>query len=98
MLIFRETDIAQSIEYLTLSPFADAAMADLSIAAFLFTKVFLYSLPIWAHGLFAHFRLQGVIPSLPKAVWIYTPLASLLFFAILVMRSSFSPAFIYFQF
>ncbi|MBY0496480.1 MAG: MBOAT family protein [Cyanobacteria bacterium] len=103
-LIFRETELRQLVYDFTLSP--HSTEAGRSIGMYLFLLVFIYSIPLWVHDLWAETR--G--PDLARAM--ETPesaagwgrvagqatLCGVMFAAILVMRSQTALNFIYFAF
>lgn len=102
-LIFRETDINMLWRGLTLSPF-ETTLADRQVGQYLFLLTFLYSLPLWIHGLWSVYVASSWAPRLRAGAWGGWPttaqavLAGLAVAAILVLRSRQSLDFIYFQF
>jgi alginate O-acetyltransferase complex protein AlgI len=104
-LIFRETEAAQLARHLQLSPFDTTALGR-SAGLYLFLLVFIYSIPLWVHDLWAESRW----PDLSAAIEIperqvrwprvaaQATLCSLMFAAILVLRSQTALDFIYFAF
>jgi hypothetical protein len=104
-LIFRETELSQLVADLQLSP-AASSPADRSAGLYLFLLVFLYSLPLWIHDLWAELRgpdLAAAIDAPEREVnWprvaAQAALCGVLFAIILVMRSQSTLNFIYFAF
>jgi alginate O-acetyltransferase complex protein AlgI len=99
-LIFREQELAQLGRDLTLSP-AAASASDWRVGAYLTAITCIYSLPLviytlWDVSLKEKCESRPLFPTL--AVWGYTTVATLLFTSILVLRSSITADFIYFQF
>jgi hypothetical protein len=104
-LIFRETDIAQLIRDLQLTPVGVSALGA-SAGAYLFLLAFLYSIPLWVQDLWA--ELGG--PDLVKAIdepetgvsWRRTAaqgaLCGVMVAMIVVLRSQAALDFIYFAF
>jgi alginate O-acetyltransferase complex protein AlgI len=101
-LMFRETDIHMLLRDLSLSPWS-ATPGDRAVGHYLLLLAFLYSVPLWIHGIWSIY----VAPSLrrpdptPDFTWRVagqTLLAGLALAAILVLRSQQSLDFIYFQF
>jgi D-alanyl-lipoteichoic acid acyltransferase DltB (MBOAT superfamily) len=101
-LMFRETDIHMLLRDLSLSPWS-ATPGDRAVGHYLLLLAFLYSEPLWIHGIWSVY----VAPSLrrsdpaPDVTWRVagqTLLAGLALAAILVLRSQQSLDFIYFQF
>ena len=92
-LIFREQNMAALWRDLTLSP-AAAPMLDWKVAAYLCTVIGLYSIPLFIHTSLCNIRLR-----LPIRSFATQCLAGLLLFTgVLLLRSSVSADFIYFQF
>ncbi|MDA0811216.1 MAG: MBOAT family protein, partial [Verrucomicrobia bacterium] len=92
-LIFREQNVASLWRALTLSP-ADASVLDWKVAAYLCTVVGLYSIPLLIHTAIGNVPLP-----LPTRSWVAQCATGLLHFVgILLLRSSVSTDFIYFQF
>jgi alginate O-acetyltransferase complex protein AlgI len=104
-LIFRETELRQLIADLQLSPFSSSD-AGRSAGLYLLLLVFLYSMPLWIHDLWAELRgpdLVAVIETRePEPRWprvaAQAALCGAMFAAILVLRSQSSLNFIYFAF
>jgi alginate O-acetyltransferase complex protein AlgI len=92
-LIFREQSIASLWRDLTLSPGA-APMLDWKVAAYLCTVIGLYSIPLFIHTSVCNIRLR--LPTRSFAAQCLTGL--ILFTGVLLLRSSVSADFIYFQF
>ncbi len=104
-LIFRETELSQLVSDLQLMPW-DSTAAGRSAGLYLFLLVFLYSIPLWIHDLWA----EAGAPDLVKAIDVGEPnprwarvaaqatLCGVLFAVILVMRSQTALNFIYFAF
>ncbi len=100
-LLFRETQTAQLVRYLTLDPFA-AKGSDWTVGGYLFNSVLLISLPIWIH------HLAGCLPAAtwprietarPLPAYVAQVIAGVaMFTGILVLRSRVTSDFIYFQF
>jgi alginate O-acetyltransferase complex protein AlgI len=104
-LIFRETELAQLIADLRLSP-ADATPLGQSTGVYLFMLVMLYSLPLWLHDLWAELKAPDLVEEIerprlevrwPRAA-AQAALCGVLFAAILVLRSQSTLNFIYFAF
>lgn len=98
-LFFRETDLERIVYYLRLSPFEGSA--DSPIALYFFCLSFLYSLPIFIHGVIHNFdkKIRGKQRNYPKILLLFRPLvAAALLLAILTLRSPEPSTFIYFQF
>jgi hypothetical protein len=99
-LMFRETDIHALIRDFTLSPWATTP-GDRMVGRYLFLLAFMYSVPLWIHGLWAVYIAPARTARDAPSVWIVagqTLLAGLGLAAILVLRSRQSLDFIYFQF
>jgi D-alanyl-lipoteichoic acid acyltransferase DltB (MBOAT superfamily) len=98
-LLFRESDLRFLTKYLTLSPLA-VTVDQWQIALYLVLLTLVYSAPIWLHAAWTEWapsRLQpGERPALRLASRVAG--AALLLLGILVMRSTTSSDFIYFQF
>jgi hypothetical protein len=92
-LIFREQNIAALWRDLTLSP-AAAPMLDWKVAAYLCTVIGFYSIPLVLHAALDNIRLP--LPTRSFAAQCTAGLV--LFFGVLLLRSSVSADFIYFQF
>jgi alginate O-acetyltransferase complex protein AlgI len=104
-LIFRETELQQLVSDLQLTPW-DSTAAGRSAGLYLFLLVFVYSIPLWVHDLWA----EAGAPDLVKAIAVAEPaprwgrvaaqatLCGVLFAVILVMRSQTALNFIYFAF
>lgn len=97
-LIFRETDLRALGRDLALSPFAASAL-DRQAALYLFLLTLLYSLPLWVHSIWAETMAVrwGLTPKWPR-VALQGLACGLALAAILVLRSTTSLDFIYFQF
>jgi hypothetical protein len=103
-LIFRETDVHMLWRDLTLSPWT-TTLADRQVGRYLFLLTFVYSLPLWAHGVWAVYVAPGIRrrepPDTAWGGWTTTAqavLAGLAIATMLVFRSRQSLDFIYFQF
>jgi hypothetical protein len=104
-LIFRETELSQLVADLQLSPSASTPL-ERSAGIYLFLLVFLYSLPLWIHDLWAELRAPDLTKAIdePEAepVWArvaaQAALCGVLFAIILVLRSQSTLNFIYFAF
>ncbi len=97
-LIFRETELQALWRDLTLSPFAASAL-DRQSALYLFALTLLYSLPLWIHSLWSELpsAKEGREPAWSRLA-LQGVACGLALAAILVLRSSTSLDFIYFQF
>jgi alginate O-acetyltransferase complex protein AlgI len=103
-LIFRETELPALVRDLSLSPWA-APELDWQVARYLFLLTFIYSLPLWIHGLWVESvrdangnrPAESTTASWP-AVAVQGLAVGAAFAAILVFRSTTSMDFIYFQF
>ena len=101
-LMFRETDMAYLWRDLRLSPFATTAI-DCRVGAYLFLLAFVYSIPLWAHDLWAE-RRQAQTEAVEwsgRTGWqiaCETAWCAMLISMMLVFRSRTSLDFIYFQF
>jgi hypothetical protein len=92
-LIFHEQSIAVLWRDLTLSP-AAAPILDWKVAAYLCTVIGIYSIPLFIHAALGNIRLP-----LPTRSFAAQCMAGLvLFTGVLLLRSSVSADFIYFQF
>ena len=104
-LIFRETELSQLVADLQLSP-AASSPADRSAGLYLFLLVFLYSLPLWIHDLWAELRGPDLVAAIDAPerevnwprVAAQAALCGVLFAIILVMRSQSTLNFIYLAF
>jgi len=104
-LLFRETDLAQLVRHLGLSPFQSSVLGR-QTGAYLFFLTLLYSLPLWVQSVWAESGGRDFVAALTRdeerpeawAVAVQALLAGLLFAAILVLRSTTSLDFIYFRF
>ncbi|MBF0383378.1 MAG: MBOAT family protein [Magnetococcales bacterium] len=96
-LIFRESDLTYLIKYMSLSPFADS-MDEIRMAIFMFSKTFVYSIPIWLHVVFDMYLRPFLQKHPTTRLSFHTASALILFVAILTMRSDILVDFIYFQF
>ncbi|MEG3638076.1 MBOAT family O-acyltransferase [Magnetococcus sp. PR-3] len=97
-LIFREGDLGYLMHDLTLTPFGESPDQRLAGLYILFT-VFLYSLPIWLHALWARWHHRWMrsglwqLPGIP-----YYLATSVLLFLISILHAERMADFIYFQF
>jgi alginate O-acetyltransferase complex protein AlgI len=104
-LIFRETELSQLIADLRLVPSASTPL-ERSTGIYLFLLAFVYSIPLWAHDLWAEVggpNLVEAIDSSERAphwgrVAAQAVLCGVLFAAILTLRSQTALNFIYFAF
>ena len=104
-LIFRETELSQLMADLRLTP-ADSTPLGRSTGLYLFLLVFLYSIPLWIHDLWAELRGPDLVAAVdgPEAaprwrrVAVQAALGGVMFAAILVLRSQSTLNFIYFAF
>jgi D-alanyl-lipoteichoic acid acyltransferase DltB (MBOAT superfamily) len=101
-LMFRVTDIDRLQELFMLSPLGVPADS-IHIALYLFFVSFLYSLPIWMHGIgnlvTQQYMTKNGTVQLPEKLLLLRPLLMLLLFiGILTLRSPKPSTFIYFQF
>ena len=104
-LFFRETDLAQIVRHLSLSPFQSTVLGRRT-GAYLFFLAALYSIPLWVQSLWAELGGHDFVAAMtsaeedpvPWAVAVQATLAGLLFTAILVLHSTTSLDFIYFRF
>ena len=99
-LIFRETNLAQLWHDLTLSP-AAAPASDWKVAQYLGVQLAIYAAPIVLHTIWdttLRERLSRTPPGLRATRCAGTVAATLLFIAILLLRSDTAQDFIYFQF
>ena len=104
-LFFRETDLAQLVRHLGLSPFQSTVLGR-HTGAYLFFLALLYSVPLWIQSLWAEFGGRDLVAAMAgeeerPVVWavaVQALLAGLLFAGILVLRSTTSLDFIYFRF
>ena len=104
-LFFRETELAQLVRHLSLSPF-QATVLGRRTGAYLFFLAALYSIPLWVQSLWAEFGGRDFVAAMTReeaepAAWsvaVQALLAGLLFAGILVLRSTTSLDFIYFRF
>ena len=104
-LIFRESELSQLLADLQLSPAASSPV-DRAAGLYLFLLVFLYSLPLWIHDLWAELRGPDLVEAIERPeqevrwerVAAQVALCGVLFAIILVMRSQSTLNFIYFAF
>jgi hypothetical protein len=104
-LFFRETDLAQLVRHLQLSPF-DVTVLGRQTGAYLFFLALVYSVPLWVQSAWAGFGGRDFVAALTEhdqrpvawTVAVQALLAGLLFTGILVLRSTTSLDFIYFRF
>ena len=104
-LFFRETDLAQLVRHLGLSPF-QATVLGRQTGAYLFLLALLYSVPLWIQSVWAEFGGRDFVAAMTRdearpagwAVAVQALLAGLLVAGILVLRSTTSLDFIYFRF
>ena len=104
-LFFRETDLAQLVRHLGLSPF-QATVLGRQTGAYLFLLALLYSVPLWIQSVWAEFGGRDFVAAMTRdeecpvgwAVAVQAVLAGLLVAGILVLRSTTSLDFIYFRF
>jgi len=104
-LFFRETDLAQLVRHLGLSPFQSTVLGR-HAGAYLFFLALLYSVPLWIQSLWAEFGGRDLVAAMAGeeerpvawAMAVQALLAGLLFAGILVLRSTTSLDFIYFRF
>jgi D-alanyl-lipoteichoic acid acyltransferase DltB (MBOAT superfamily) len=104
-LFFRETELAQIVRDLSLSPFQSTSLGR-QAGAYLFFLAALYSVPLWVQSLWAEFGGRDFVAAMTRpedapvrwAVAVQAVLAGLLFAGILVLRSTTSLDFIYFRF
>ncbi|MFC1474636.1 MBOAT family O-acyltransferase [bacterium] len=96
-VIFREQDFHYIIKYLSISPFGMSEF-DVQAAVYVFLRVFIFSLPIWIHIVYAHVR-DRVFGQRPWLFIVFkTLIATLMFIGILTLHSTNTVDFIYFQF
>lgn len=97
-LLFRETSLEAIARDLTLSPFA-ASSLDRWTGLYLFLLAFVYSIPLWVQSIWVEVvgRVEHATVTWPRIVW-QGAACGLAFAAILVLRSTTSLDFIYFQF
>jgi D-alanyl-lipoteichoic acid acyltransferase DltB (MBOAT superfamily) len=95
-LLFRETDLRYLGQYLTLSPLA-VTVDQWQVALYLLLLTMVYALPIWLHAIWTE---SGWVLRLPEmgGVAVRASAAAVLTLGILVLRSTTSTDFIYFQF
>lgn len=101
-LIFRVTELDRLQELFMLSP-QGVSGDSIRVALYIFFLSFLYSLPIWLHGIgnivSQRYMKKGDIVQLPDKLLLFRPLLMLLLFlGILTLRSPEPSTFIYFQF
>ncbi|MBF0381663.1 MAG: MBOAT family protein [Magnetococcales bacterium] len=95
-IIFLNVDISYMWRDLTLSPFVNSEI-QITAALFLFAKALLFSLPLWAHTIFAYVRERYWKGDRWEPIAIQTVASMIMFIGILVLRGD-SVDFIYFQF
>ncbi|HEX7282141.1 MAG TPA: MBOAT family O-acyltransferase [Vicinamibacterales bacterium] len=104
-LIFRETELAQLVRHFQLSPWETTPLGR-SAGLYLFLLVFIYSIPLWIHDVWAEMRAPDLSAAIdtPETTVTWSRVASqaalcgLMFAAILVLRSQTALDFIYFAF
>jgi D-alanyl-lipoteichoic acid acyltransferase DltB (MBOAT superfamily) len=104
-LFFRETDLAQLVRHLGLSPFQSTVLGR-HTGAYLFFLALLYSVPLWMQSVWAECGGRDFVAAMTRdearpvgwAVAVQALLAGLLVAGILVLRSTTSLDFIYFRF
>jgi hypothetical protein len=104
-LFFRETDLAQLVRHLGLSPFESSVLGR-QAGAYLFFLALLYSIPLWVQSVWVAFGGRDFVAAMTHdephplgwAVAVQALLAGLLVAGILVLRSTTSLDFIYFRF
>jgi D-alanyl-lipoteichoic acid acyltransferase DltB (MBOAT superfamily) len=104
-LFFRETDLAQLVRHLGLSPFESSVLGR-QTGAYLFFLAWLYSMPLWIQSVWAEFGGRDFTAAMTRredgleawTVAVQALLAGLLFAGILVLHSTTSLDFIYFRF
>jgi alginate O-acetyltransferase complex protein AlgI len=97
-LLFREGNLQHLAHLATLSPFR-VTSEQWQVALYLFLLTFTYSIPIWLHAAWTEFgRPLGFMQSPRLSLLGRCAAAAMLFLGILVMRSTTSSDFIYFQF
>ena len=104
-LIFRETEIAQLMRDLRLTPASSTAI-DYQAGLYLFLLAALYSLPLWVHDLWAELRAPDLSRAIDQPervvqwprVGAQAALCGVMVAAILTLRSEASLNFIYFAF
>jgi alginate O-acetyltransferase complex protein AlgI len=104
-LFFRETEWAQLVRHLGLSPFESSVLGRRT-GAYLFFLAALYSIPLWVQSLWAEFGGRDFVAAMTRgearpvawSVAVQALLAGLLFAGILVLHSTTSLDFIYFRF
>ncbi|HEX4914294.1 MAG TPA: MBOAT family O-acyltransferase [Vicinamibacterales bacterium] len=104
-LIFRETDLPQLLRHFQLSPWETTPLGR-SAGLYLFLLVFLYSIPLWIHDVWAEMRAPDLSAAIDtpettvdwRRVAAQAALCGLMFAAILVLRSQTALDFIYFAF
>lgn len=102
-LIFKVTDLTRLIDYLLLSP-RTVSINEIRIAAYLFFLSFLYSLPLWIHGLGHSLgakwyqKSDGSIQLPERLLCVQPVLLLILFLGILTLQSPEPALFIYSQF
>jgi hypothetical protein len=104
-LLFRETDLAQLVRHLSLSPF-EATVLGRQTGIYLFSLAALYSVPLMIQSLWAEFGGPNLVAAMTReegrpdnlVVAAQTMIAGLLFTGILVLHSTTSLDFIYFRF
>jgi D-alanyl-lipoteichoic acid acyltransferase DltB (MBOAT superfamily) len=104
-LIFRETELSQLLRHFQLSPWETTAIGR-AAGLYLFLLVFMYSIPLWIHDLWAEMKAPDLSAAIetPEVevrwprVATQAALCGLMFAAILVLRSHTALDFIYFAF
>ncbi|HSP92587.1 MAG TPA: MBOAT family O-acyltransferase, partial [Vicinamibacterales bacterium] len=104
-LFFRETELAQIVHHLSLSPFQSTVLGRRT-GAYLFFLAALYSIPLWVQSLWAELGGRDFVAAMTRAeetpvawaVAVQALLSGLLLAAILVLQSATSLDFIYFRF
>ena len=104
-LIFRETELHQLVFDLQLMPW-ESTEAGRSAGLYLFILVFMYSIPLWIHDVWAEANGPDLVRAIDtpevaprwRRIAAQAALCGGLFAAILVMRSQTALNFIYFAF
>ena len=104
-LIFRETEIAQLLRHVQLSPWETTALGR-SAGLYLLLLVGLYSIPLWIHDLWGELKAPNLSEALdrpePAVRWprvtTQAALGGVMVAAILTLRSQTALDFIYFAF
>ena len=95
-MVFREWEVSYILRNFVLSPFESTDL-ERQTALFLFAQAFIFSLPLWAHTFYDHFKKHMFVQGSWSKTLFQTVVSMVLFFVILVIRSD-SVDFIYFQF